>query len=104
MVALIIAPSPDRELVQQRVVVTCDGEMATFHSPTEPTSRLPLGTPVDDIPLEHVRIQVWLRAQAQKAIDRMRVRGYEYWDNDDIHVYGPIDKRGRTSVGPDGLR
>ncbi len=93
MVALIISPAPDRELVQQRVVVTCDGEMATFHSPTDPISKLPLGAPVDDIPLEHFRIQVWLRKQAQRAIDRMRVRGYDYWDNDDIHVYGPYPSK-----------
>ncbi len=86
MVSIVIAPSPDRELVQQRTVVTMDAEMAKFKAP-------PLGIPIDDIPLEHYRIQVWFRQQADKTIARMAIRGYEYWDLDDIHVYGPWPSR-----------
>lgn len=86
MVNLIIAPSLDRELVQQRTVVTMDGLMADFKAP-------PFGIAIDDIPQENRRIQIWFRAQAQHALDRMAVRGYEYWDHDDIHVYGPYPSR-----------
>jgi hypothetical protein len=93
VVNLIFAPSLDRELVQQRVVVTCEGPMATFHTPKDPGSGLPTGIPIDDIPLKHFRLQVWLRTQAAKAIDRLAIRGYDYWDKDDIHVYGPYPSK-----------
>jgi hypothetical protein len=86
VVSLIFKPSLDRELVQQRTVVTMDAAMADYAAP-------PLGIPIDDIPLENYRIQVWFRHQAHEALGRMAIRGYAFWDQDDIHVYGPWPSR-----------
>ena len=86
MVNLAFANSLDLELVQQKTVVTMDEAMADYKCP-------PLGIPIDEIPLEHYRIQVWFRRQAEHGLDRMRIRGFVYWDPDDIHVYGPFPSR-----------
>ncbi len=83
---LIIAPSLERELVQRKAIVTVDGAMARFKAH-------PFGTPLDDIPLPFYRLQMVLRDFANQTIERMQIRGYDYWDPDDIHVYGPYPSR-----------
>lgn len=93
MVHLDFAPRLDPELVQQRVVVTCEGARATFHTPKDPRSGLPVGIPIDKIPLGHFRLQKWLRTQAERAISRLAIQGYTYRDQDDVHVYGPYPSK-----------
>ncbi len=86
MVNLVLAPSLERELVQRKAIVTVDGAMAIYKAP-------PLGIRLNDIPLPHYRFQMVMRDFAYQTIERMKIRGYEYWDPDDIHLYGPYPSR-----------
>lgn len=84
MTAILVRPKPDLVLVQKRAIATVPAHIATFKADNWRGSHL------KGIPLEHRLCQMYLYEGAKKFIERMRVRGFEYRDEYDIHVYGPF--------------
>lgn len=84
MPAIIIRPAPDKILVQKIAIATVPAHIATFHADNWRGSHL------KGIPLEHRMCQMYLYEGAKRFIERMKVRGFEYEDFYDIHVYGPF--------------
>lgn len=84
MPAIIIRETPAKVLVQKRAIATVPAHIATFHADNWRGSHL------KGIPLEHRLCQMYLQAGAKRFIERMAVRGFEYVDRYDIHVYGPF--------------
>lgn len=84
MPAIIIRPVPDKVLVQKVAIATVPAHIATFRADNWRGSHL------KGIPLEHRMCQQYLYEGAKRFIERMAVRGFEYVDAYDIHVYGPF--------------
>ena len=81
---MIVRPTPEKVLVQKRAIATVPAHIATFRADNLH------GTRLNAIPLPHRMCQQYLHAGAKRFIDRMRVRGFEYVDFYDVHVYGPF--------------
>ena len=84
MPSIIVHSAPDKVLVQKRAIATVPAHIATFKADNWRGSHL------KHIPLEHRMCQQYLYEGAKRFIERMAVRGFEYVDAYDIHVYGPF--------------
>ena len=91
MTVVIASPSIDKDIEQLCTVITMDGEAATFKTPMRDGGRL--GTSLRDIPLEHRAFQIQVTAMANTMLRRLAIRGYEYVDAHDIHIYGPFPSK-----------
>lgn len=80
---IIVHEAPGKVLVQKRAIATVPAHIATFRAS-------PMGTHLNGIPLEHRMCQRYLMEGAKRFIERMKVRGFEYEDAYDVHVYGPF--------------
>ena len=63
-------------------IVTVPGEMATL--------KVPRGMRINDIPLSHRQMHVKLHEVGRMFVQRQEVRGLQFLDHEDIHVYGPF--------------
>lgn len=80
-VAVHVHTPPDRLLVQKRAIATVPARNGLLEC---------RGTRLNDFPLTHRALQQYLIAGAKRFIERMKVRGFEYVDFYDVHVYGPF--------------
>lgn len=81
-VAVHVEPDVQRRRVMKHGIVTVPGEMATLKAPN--------GMAIDDIPLQHRTLQMKLREVGELFVRRQRVRGLDFLDREDMHVYGPF--------------
>lgn len=80
---LIIAPHMELVKVQKVAIATVETRFATLRPGWKH------GIPVNKIPYEHRALAALLHEAGKRFIDRMRPRGLDFIDADDLHVYGP---------------
>ena len=80
MVHILVAKDLQRQKVQKRGIISVPGEMAKYKC---------AGVRIQDMPLPHRHLQQVLHEAAKQMIAKQALRGYDYFDHDGVHVYGP---------------
>lgn len=80
MTHILVAKDLERRKAQKRGIISVPGEMATYRC---------AGTRLQDFPLSHRHLQQVLHEAAKQMIAKQALRGFEYYDHDGVHVYGP---------------
>ena len=80
MTQILVAKDLRRQKAQKRGIISVPGEMAKYKC---------AGVRIQDMPLPHRHLQQVLHEAAKQMIAKQALRGFEYFDHDGVHVYGP---------------
>lgn len=82
---------PDKLLIQKTAIATVEAGMATFAAPKGiAISKIPMRSRnAEGVEVDHTDLMRAFHEVGKRFIERMAVRGYEYYDQHDLHVFGP---------------